>query len=311
MTVLERAGVGAVAALLVALPPCLTAQSLPAVRSAIQLAAEGRGDSARRVLEGALSHARAGDSTYVEILYWRARLAPAGESAARDLRRIVVEHGNSAWADDALLQLAQLATAGGNPAGALEYTARLRGDYPGSDLRARAALWGGRAAFDVGEMRTACALLDSARTEGADDVEFLNQVAFYRARCTAAALAGPMRPATAAPDARVLSVDTTPAAAASPSPTTTAAGATALPRPGATAAARGFDVQVTAARSERAAQDMVRRLARAGHRARIVQAAGDVFRVRLGPFNTSMAADSAARAAQRVVGGSPFVVRLP
>ena len=127
-------------------------------------------------------------------------LASAGrnDSAKALLRRIVVEHANSAWADDALLQLAAMAFAAGNPAGVLEYAGRLRLDYPGSDLGSRAALWAGRAAIEAGEPRTGCALLDSATTESAGDVELANQIAFYRSRCAGLLAAAPPPRDTAA-----------------------------------------------------------------------------------------------------------------
>jgi hypothetical protein len=288
--------------------PCVVrAQSSPAVRSAVQLAAEGRADSARHLLDAQLNRSRIGDSTWIESLYWRARLAPAGESADRDLRRIVVEYGNSPWADDALLQLAQLALTGGNPAAAMDYGSRLRTDYPGSDLRARAAMWAGRAAFDVGEPRTACALLDSARTEGAGDVEFLNQIAFYRSRCTAAVLAAPATPA--ARDSSHVDAMSGPVAPVRDSLIEIHRG-TAAPPPPRIAGPR-FDVQVTAVGTVSAARAVVARLTRAGQRNSRIVSGGRTFRVRLGPFVTRGAADSAALAAKRAVGGKPFVVPLP
>ena len=260
----------------------LPAQNNPAVRTAVQLAAEGRGDSAYRVVNAELRRAQPGDSVYVEALYWRARLATYGDSAERDLRRVAIEYSTSAWADDALLQLSQLALTAGNPASAFELAGRLRSDYPGSDLKPRAALWAARAAFEIGEPRAACALLDSATAENTD-VEFANQVTFYRGRCTVAMLAPP------------------------PAPTRT-------PRDTATPAPRSqgrYEVQAAAAPNASGAQDIVQRLAQAGLQAHVVQAAAGVHRVRLGPFASQAAADSVARAAARVVGGEPFVVRLP
>ncbi|HEY2805208.1 MAG TPA: SPOR domain-containing protein [Gemmatimonadales bacterium] len=315
---------------LCALPVCpsarLQAQSLPAVHTAIQLSAEGRSDSARHLLDGELAKAHVGDTAYVEILFWRARLAAPAANPARDLRRIVVEYGNSPWADDALLQLAQFSMSSGNPAQALDDALRLRSDYPGSDLRARAALWGGRAAFDVGEPRLACALLDSARAERASDVEFGNQVGFYQARCTSALLAAP----PASPGAGARAPAATPAAlgAAASSPATTpvagpANKAPTVPAPPPApaksasptrvppaAAQLSFDVQVTAARSDRAARDMVARLARSGLRARIITSEG-LHRVRLGPYPTRTAADSIATRARHIAGTAPFVLKLP
>jgi TolA-binding protein len=164
------------------------AQDDPAIRAAVQLAAEGKGDSARKIVAAALTKARPGSSAYAEALFWRGRLATSGDSAENDLRHVALDYSNSKWADDALLQLAELAMAAGNPTSALELAQRLRSDYPGSALRPQAALWGGRAAFDLGDPVAACGLLDSARAEGGDDIEFENRVAFYRSRCTAAVL---------------------------------------------------------------------------------------------------------------------------
>jgi cell division septation protein DedD len=272
------------------------AQSNPAVRGAIQLAAEGRGDSAYRVVNAELARARPGDTTWVEALYWRGRLATYGDSAERDFRRVAIEYSGSSWADDALLQLSQLALAAGNPASAYELAGRLRSDYPDSDLRAQAALWSARAAFEIGEPRSACALLDSAAAEGRGNVEYVNQVTFYKSRCTAAVLAAPPRD-TARPV---------------PSAGDTTARTAAVPTDSAHPGASGrFEVQVAAATSDRAARDVADRLTRAGLRAKVVPGDGGVRRVRLGPYANQAQADSALRAAQRIVGGAPFLVRVP
>jgi TolA-binding protein len=146
------------------------AQDNPAIRAAVQLAADGRGDSARKIVAAELAKARPGGNAYVEALFWRGRLATSGDSAESDLRHVALDYSNSKWADAALLQLAQLAMAAGNPTAALQLAERLRGDYPGSSLRPRAALWGGRAAFDLGDPATACALLDTARAEAGGDI---------------------------------------------------------------------------------------------------------------------------------------------
>jgi cell division septation protein DedD len=277
-------------------PAALAAQDNPAIRSAAQLAAEGRGDSARALVASVLAHSRPGDSTWVEALYWRARLAATGDSAERDLRRVAIEYSTSKYADDALLQLSQLALAAGNPASAFELATRLRSDYPQSARRPRAALWAARAAFEVGEPRAACRYLDTARTEGAADIEFVNQVHFYEARCTAAVLAVPPAPDSTAPaPAR----DSAPAAPAPPA------------APAASAPPRTFEVQVAAAKSSREAQAVVRRLARSHRQAHVVPGADGMFRVRVGPFATLQAADSAARSLRRIVGGAPFPVRAP
>ncbi|MBI4542367.1 MAG: SPOR domain-containing protein [Gemmatimonadetes bacterium] len=286
-------------ALLGAAAPALVAQDNPALRAAVQLAAEGRGEGARRIVAAELARLPAGDSSYVEALFWRARLASSGDSAERDLRRVAIEFSASRWADDALLQLAQLAMAAGNPASALALATRLRADYPDSELRPRAAFWAGRAALELGEPQGACALLDSARAEASGDVEFQNQAAFYRGRCESV-VSPHVVPVAPAPQAAPL----TDSARAAPSQTAPATpSAPAVRPPGA------FDVQVAAARTDQAARAIVNRLARAGHRARVLTGADGYRRIRLGPFPTLREAEEAARAAGRILGGTPFVVR--
>jgi len=277
-------------------PTVAWAQSNPVLREALQLAAEGRGDSARALVNGVLAQARPGDTTYVEALFFRARIAGPADSAATDLRRVAFDYSGSRWADDALLQLSQLALTSGNPATAFELAERVRSDYPGSTLRPHAGLWAARAAFEIGEPRQACLLLDSVTTEAAGDVEFLNQVSFYRARCTAEVLAQPApRPAAA---------DSAAAPTAKPP-------ATPAPAPAAIAPVRArYDVQVAATSSASAARDLARRLTAAGYRARVVLE-GRLHKVRVGPYTTEAAADSAARATRRFVRGTPFVVRQP
>lgn len=293
-TAARWAGLVSVCAAVPLCPHIAGAQGNPVVRTAVQLAAEGRGDSARAMVARELRRAHVGDSVYVEALFWRGRLSTYGDSAERDFRRVALEYPTSPWADDALLELVQLALAAGNPSGALELGRRLREDYPGSDLRARTSLWMARAAFDAGDGRTACALLDSAGAEAPGDVEFQNQVGFYRQRCTAATLAAPPPRPAASDSAR-------PPAAARPTGATASAGSTRAT----------YLVQVYAARSAAEATGVVRRLARAGLKARTEHSADGYHRVRLGPYASERQARDAAAAARRAVGGAPFVVRAP
>lgn len=274
----------AACAVLGALP--VRAQERPAIRAAVRLAGAGRGDSARALLNGELRRSPAGSAAWIEVLYWRGRLGSSGDSAERDFRRVAIEYSSSAWADDALLQLAQLALAGGNAAGAYDLATRLRSDYPGSELRPAGALWAARAAFVTGEARSACALLDTARTESATDVEFVNQVEFYRARCGGLAALPPAAPRPA---------------------DSTARGAD----PAAPSGATRFEVQAAATRAPAAARDVADRLARAGYRARVETSADGMHRVRVGPFATRGAAEAAAAAARRIAGGAPFLVSVP
>lgn len=272
----------------------LTAQENPVLRAAAALAAEGRGDSARRMVARELGRLTPGTDGFAEALYWRARLAVSGDSAERDLRRVAIEYSNSPWADEALLQLSQLALAAANPAGALQLAQRLRSDYPGSELRPRAALWAARASFDVGETRSACAWLDTAAAEAGGDVEFLNQVSFYRARCAAVA------PASAA---------RRPAPAETVAPTPPAPAAPAAP--GRLGAPQQWLVQAAAVRTDEEAQRLRQRLERAGFAARIERGADGFRRVRVGPFDSREAASGARLRLRRLLGGSPFIVPEP
>jgi hypothetical protein len=267
------------------------AQESAVLRTAITLAGEGRSDSARVLLAGELRRLRMGDAAWVEVLFWRGRLAVSGDSAEADLRRVALEFPASPWADDALLELSQLALAAGNPASAYEVALRLRADYPGSPLGPRAALWAARAAFDTGEPRHACALLDSARVEGAADVEFVNQVAFYRGRCTAALLAPP------------------PAAAAAPGAPPTTGGGGGTPA-ASVQVAPGWYVQVLASRRQGEAADVAQRLGSANLSAHVLAGEDGFHRVRVGPFASEAEAREAGVRARRLVGGEPFVVRV-
>jgi len=286
-----RRAAGTAFVLLYACTPVRLYAQASTIQVAQQLAAEGRGDSARALLNVELRRRRAGSPEFVEALYWRARLASTGDSAERDFRRVAIEHSGSAYADDALLQLAQLKLAAGDAAAAYDLAARMRSDYPASELKPRAAFWAARAAFATSEPRTACALLDSARAEAAADVEFSNQVEFYRARCASLAHAPLARETT-------LTVGAPPPPPASP------------PTPRNAAPVPGFEVQVTASRTPAAARSVADRLQRAGWRARVVAGGDGYHRVRLGPYASRDSADAATRAARRITGGSPFVVSV-
>jgi hypothetical protein len=313
--VIERRAVLVIVALWAAAAAPARAQDNPAIREAVRLAGDGRGDEARRMVAAELSRARPGDPTYIEALFWRARLTAVGDSAERDLRRIAIEYPTSRWAPGALLQLTQLAMAAGNPVSAFALAERLRSDYPDNELRPQAAFWAGRAAFDLGDARAACALLDSARTEGAADVEFVNRVSFYRSRCGVSLAAPPpppvpadsasRTPAPARPDtARV-------APALAPPPTTVRPVPRATAAPAASASAGRYTVQVAAVRTEREEQAVLQKLRRAGYEGRVIVGDDGFRRIRVGGYSTDAEALSVARRLRPVVGGRPFVVHQP
>ena len=134
----------------------LAAQRDPELARAVRLAQEGFSDSARVITSRVLTATPAGDPKYPEALYASAVVAATPQEKRLALQRIAVEYSQSEWADDALLQLAQLDYASRDPAGAVRQIDRLLGDYPDSPVRASAALWGARAAFDVRDRDRAC-----------------------------------------------------------------------------------------------------------------------------------------------------------
>jgi septal ring-binding cell division protein DamX len=315
------------AALVAASNPPARAQDNPAIREAVRLAGDGRGDEARRLVATELSRAQPGDPAYIEALYWRARLTAVGDSAERDLRRIAIEYPTSRWAPEALLQLAQLAMAAGNPVSAFALAERLRSDYPDSELRPQAAFWAGRAAFDLGDTHAGCALLDSARTEGAADIEFANRVAFYRGRCgvvPAAPPAGVAAPPGPPPTPPVATdsasraparSDTARLAPATP-PTEVRPATPPTPRQPAAAPlisipSGHYTVQVAAARTDREEQGVLRQLRRAGYEGSVIAGDDGFRRIRVGSYATEAEALQVARRLRPVVGGRPFVVHQP
>ena len=150
----------------------LSAQNDPRLRAALQLVQSGRADSARALVRRLLATLPLQDSVYPEALYTQGMIAPDAASAATSLQRVVVEYGWSAWADDALLRLAQLNYAQGEPASAAQAAERLRRDYPDSPLKARADFWGARGYFDLRDEPHGCALIQEALTGAGYDIEF-------------------------------------------------------------------------------------------------------------------------------------------
>jgi len=171
---------------LVALAGRVTAQSPHdrRLQSVIELAQSGRTDSARALIRHLLVTLPTLDPAYAEALYVQGgMLAADAATAATSLQRVVVEFGSSAWADDALLRLAQLFEAQNDPALAMQSVERLRRDYPDSPLRFRADFVGARAAFDLRDEARGCGYLRDAQAGAGSDVEFSNQVRFYASRC--------------------------------------------------------------------------------------------------------------------------------
>src|SRR5258706_4219511 len=101
----------------------LPAQSDPRLLGAVQLYQAGRQDSARAVVRQLLQTLPPTDSVYPQALYTAGLLAADPQTVQTNLQRVVIEYGQSPWADDALLRLAQFYWAQGDPASAAQAVA--------------------------------------------------------------------------------------------------------------------------------------------------------------------------------------------
>lgn len=280
----------------------LSAQTDTRLVTAVRLARDGMSDSARSVVARILAATEPGDSVYAEVLYTAGLVAATERDRRVAFRRVVVEYAQSTWADDALLQLAQLDYASGNPEGTVRQVEQLIRDYPESPLHAAASLWGARAANDRRDPGTGCRLADTGLAAVGNDVELRNQLEFQRQRCRSL---GAMQ----AEAARAASEDSATRARAD-------SAAKANKPPGRRAAetprrpAGGFYVQLSAVAAQAAANAEVSRFRGAGFKPVIVRDGG-LFKIRIGPYaERSQANDAMARARTRF-GGKPFVVHVP
>jgi septal ring-binding cell division protein DamX len=222
------------------------------------------------------------DSIYPGVLLTSSRVASDAPTVATYLQRVIIEYGRSVWADSALLLLAQLDFAQGDPAATTQAAERMRRDYPDSPLRPRAAFWGARAYFDMKDDAHGCALVQEALAGAGDDVEFKNQVTFYAARCAGVSPPPPPRPAVAS---------------ATDSGTAPATGT--------------FSVQVLAVKSAPQVDDVLSRLKVMGFDARVVRDTTGLFKVRVGRYATRDEAQQALGRLKTKLGGQPFIVEEP
>lgn len=262
----------------------------PRLQAAVELAQSGRPDSARAVIRRLLASLSPKDSLYPQVLYAAGALAPDATTAATTLQRVVVEFNWSPWAANALLRLAQLHDAQGDPAGVLQTVDRLRRDYPDSPVRPRAAFVGAHAAFDLKNEARGCALIQEALAGAGDDVEFRNQVNFYSTRCgNAAAVPVP--------------------AAGAPAPTPSAPS-----NVGTDTVHHGpptYAVQVLAVKSAPQVDETLTRLKAMGFSYRVVRDTSGLFKVRVGRYATKEEAQVALGQIKARLGGQPFIVGEP
>jgi len=281
-------------------PTPAAAQNDPRLVAAVRLSQDGLSDSARAVAGRILAATQPTDSLYSEALYTMGLLSATEQDRRLYLRRVVVDHTQSVWADDALLQLAQLDYASGSPEAAVRQIDQLLRDYPGSPLTAQAAFWGARAAGDRRDGEVACRMADAGLAAVGDDIELRNQLDFQKLRCggLSASLADSIRRAVAdsITKAQADSVERAkPRARPSDRPSRVTA---------------GFYVQVSAVKTEAAATTETARIKRAGYTAVIVREAG-FMKIRAGAFPTQARATEAAADLAQKLGGRPFVVRVP
>jgi hypothetical protein len=258
----------------------LSGQTDSRLVTAVRLAQEGLGDSARSVAGRVLAGTRPTDTLYPEVLYTIAVVASTAQDKRLYLQRVAVEYSQSEWADDALLQLAQLDYASGSPGGTVQQVRLLLRDYPASPVRARAALWGARAAFDVRDRALACQWANLGVGAAGDDVELRNQLEFQRDRCSA-----------------TVAVDTVTQAPDRPSAS-----------PPARPSGPQWLIQVAALNTRESANNAVATLKRMDYPAFTFKD-GAFWKVRAGPFRSEDAARAAVGPIQKRLGGKPFITR--
>jgi hypothetical protein len=282
--------------LLAALPLYSSAaQSDPRLVAAVRLAQDGLSDSARAVAGRILASLQPTDSLYPEALYTMGLLAATERNRRLELRRVVVEYAQSAWADDALLQLAQLDYAAGNPAATVIEIDQLLRDYPGSPVTATAAFWGARAASDRREAAIACRLAEAGLAAVGNDVELRNQLEFQKQRCQGLAAMGRESTGnTVADSLRRARADSI---------------ARAKGGTGRRAQPGGFYVQVSAVLTQAAADAESARVKRAGYTP-VVLKEGGFLKIRAGRFATRAEAEAALAQIRTRLGGHPFLVRV-
>lgn len=317
--------------LLVSLLPVagLEAQASP-LTAALRLAQDGRIDSARATLKRMEQSTVPTDTLFPGILYSSALVSPTAEEVRQKLQRVIVEYPFSPWAEPAMIALAQLDYANGDPAAAGKTLEKFRTDHAGASLYPVAALWGARAGFEANDTAAACRWVGEGLSRANSDASTRAELIALSRRCPAAAAAGSppavavtpppqappaqssaplpppdtvVRPAVATPTTPVAPpVDTAPrpapVAPSKPIPTPEAAPAS-VPD--------AYRVQIVAANSQEAADEILDRAKKAGFKGIIVKDGG-YFKVRLGEYSSRADANAAAAKVKAKLGGSPFVV---
>ena len=285
-----------------ALPIFAHAQTDPRLVSALRLAQEGLGDSARAAVSGILARTEPTDTLYPQVLYTHGVVAADPREMRTDLQRVAVEYASSNWADDALLRLALLDYAAGQLDASIRNLERIELDHSTSPLYPRAALWAGRVYFELRRPEDACRWLREGRARAGEGTELATLLARDAERCTtvaaapaAAAPADTARPPAARPDT-VRSTDSVGTLDSPPS--------AAPPQPAA------FRIQIAAVNTAGAAETIAGR-ARAGGFEAVVVREAPYYKVRVGAYATRAEAAAALPAVRARFRGTPFVVAAP
>jgi tetratricopeptide (TPR) repeat protein len=257
------------------------AQTDPRLSDAVRLAQDGLGDSARTMVARLRDATDPLDSLYPQILYTQGVVANNPDERRQLFRRLTVEFGTSAWADDALLGLAMLDYAAGNPAAAVASLERIDSDYPDSPVLPLAAYWAARAYFELKKPTEACRWITNGMARVGDNLELQNQLNYYQGRCAALAAQPPESTRT----------DTAAHPGAATQPAT---------RP-------GFSVQVAAVKTQTAADKVMNALKASGFEPHTVKDAG-LLKVRVGHYPDRAGAQAAAARIKTKLGGAPYVV---
>jgi cell division septation protein DedD len=289
--------------LLAALPPRHLAAQTPSLTAALRLAQDGRIDSARATLKRMEQSTVPTDTLFPGILYSSALIAPTAEDVRQKLQRVIVEYPFSPWSEPSMITLAQLDYANGDPAGVGRTLEKFRTDHATSSLYPVAALWGARAAFDLNDAAAACQWVGDGLTRANSDASTRAELVALSRRCTTGAASGTASPpaVAVAPPPQTPPVDT----AIKPAPVPEKPAPAAAPPPPTVPDA--YRVQIVAANSREAADEMLDRAKKAGFRGIIVKDGG-YFKVRLGEYATRAEAASAAAKVKAKLGGSPYVV---
>ena len=293
---------------LVAQAPILP--TTPQLQEVVRLAQEGYGDSARAVVARIVIRTPATDPVFPEVLFTAATVAKTGDEMRANFAKIVVDYPLSAWADKALLRLAQLDYGGGKLDGTIEKVGRFFTDYPSSPLLSAAALWGARAAFDRQQMQQACDWLTRGIAAVGSDVELKNQLVFAKQRCVLNP--GAEMAPVVAESVRVKPPEVTKPVA--PAKDAAVTKTPVRPKPEAVASrppASPWRVQVAAIADKTVIARLVKKIEAAGFTAYKVAGPRGLTKIQAGPFTTREKAKAAVPRITAAAGGKPIIVPAP